>query len=129
MAALPVLTRDKRNGVVFVEDEREDGTLVVLRCTSEAQHPGGVAAESRQPTVWPMGYLERRRELQVKRLTGSDFALTIDTTELPAGILAFDIGRFVERVGEAVDAGEKAVHLDPGLADEWGLVAQEDRDA
>ncbi len=89
MAVLPVLTRDRKNGSVFVEDRRPVGTVVILRCASEFEEPGGVAARSHEPeTVWPMAVLEEDRARERgSRLFASDFALVVDTTELPEGIL------------------------------------------
>ena len=121
MASLPILTRDERNGSVFVEDRREDGAIVVLRC-AESSIGGGVAARSGKPgtTVWPMlRRLGRGRALN--KILGSDFVLTVDTSDLPPGRLEFDLGRFVECVQRAVDSGQSVVHLDEGHAREWGL--------
>lgn len=127
MATLPVLTRDRRNGSVFVEDKRPDGTVVVLRCASEIEEPGGVAARSHEPeTVWPMEMIEEDRARGGdSRLFASNFALVVDTTELPEGVLVFDIGRFVEHVQQAVEAGEERIILDPERAGEWGLISKD----
>jgi hypothetical protein len=127
MAALPVLTRDRRNGSVFVEDRRADGTVVVLRCASEVEEPGGVAAHSHEPeTIWPMEMIEESRaQGEGNRLLASDFALVVDTTELPEGVLVFDVGRFVEHVQQVVEAGDERIMLDPKRAGEWGLISKE----
>jgi hypothetical protein len=127
VAALPVLIRDERNGTVFVQDERPDGTLVVLQC-SEGGGSGGVAARSQVPDerVWPMALrMEDERPILEYRL-GTDFILTLDTSGLPAGRLEFDTDRFVEHVQIAVEEGQSVVHLDGESAAEWGLRLREE---
>lgn len=128
MAALPILTRDLKTGSVFVEDQRPDGTVVVLRCSTEMGEPGGVVAHSQEPEiVWPMDIIETDRASGgISRLFASDFSLTVDTTELPEGLLVFEVGRFVEKVNEALEAGEERIVLDPKRADEWGLTSGKD---
>lgn len=65
----------------------------------------------------------------VGHLTGTDFQLTLDTSDLPEGRLEFDIDRFVERVQAAVEEGRTVIHLDRESALEWGLRFQEHDDA
>jgi hypothetical protein len=122
VAALPILTRDERNGTVFVQDKRADGTIVVLRC-AENGDPGGVAARSEQPDerVWPMSLRFEDRTPVFEHLTGTDFQLTLDTSDLPEGRLEFDIDRFVDHVQAAVEEDRTVIHLDRGSAAEWGL--------
>ncbi len=124
MSVLPILTRDERNGVVFVEDKREDGTVVVLRCAKEAG--GGVGVPSTKPRnkVFPMLLAMDTQREGPNVLFPTDFYLVVDTSELPAGQLEFEIGPFIERVQEAVDAGRPGVQLNPKEAREWGLRAR-----
>jgi hypothetical protein len=130
VAALPILTRDERNGTVFVQDERTDGTIVVLRC-AEGGDPGGVAARSQQPDerVWPMSLRFEDKLPVLEHLSGTDFQLTLDTSDLPQGRLEFDIDRFVDRVQAAVEEGRTVIHLDRESAPEWGLQFRERDDA
>ncbi|HEX5983535.1 MAG TPA: hypothetical protein VFY69_04945 [Solirubrobacterales bacterium] len=126
MAALPVLTRDDRNGTVFVQDERPDGTVVVLRC-ADATAGAGVAAPSDPPgeVIWPMFRSAWSKDRDFTSMLPLDFVLTLDTSELPSGRLEFDISRFVEQVQHAVDSEQRVVHLDTREAAEWGLRLEE----
>jgi hypothetical protein len=125
MAALPILTRDEKNGSVFVEDRRPDGTIVVLRCAVQEGPASGVAARSHPPgsfEFFPMDVVEADRRIGGGgRLFASDFTLTIDTTELPAGTLSFDVDLFAYQVERAVEAGEKRIELTPEMGHRWGL--------
>jgi hypothetical protein len=121
MAALPVLTRDQQNGAVFVEDRRPDGTIVVLRCGVQ-DTASGAAARSHPPEFFPLDVVETDRQLAAGgRFFASDFTLTIDTTELPAGTLSFNVDLFVYQVERAVEAGEKRIELSPEMGHRWGL--------
>lgn len=121
MATLPILTRDKRSGTVFVQDERPDGTVVVLHCAEG--DGGGVAARSQQPDerVWPMSLRIEDETPVLEFATGTEFQLTLDTSALPQGLLEFDVDRFVEHVQTAVEEERMIVHLDREAAQEWGL--------
>jgi hypothetical protein len=123
--ALPILTRNDEMGVVFVQDERPDGTIVVLTCRA-AGGQGGVAAPSHQPQEEEFWYpLAEQMGLsaQERGLRGRQFRLVLDTSQLPAGQLSFDVDRFVERAREAADEGESIIHLNENTAASWGLEA------
>jgi hypothetical protein len=122
LAALPLITRDKRLGIVFVQDERPDGSIVVLACTEGEEE--GVAAPSHLPEEEEEWFpLAQRLAIDLERRGGpSDhFGLVVDTTQLPQGRLVFDIDRFVEELRLAVDRGERHVLLDLNRARSWGL--------
>ena len=119
MAALPVLLRDERNGTVFVQDEREDGTQVLLTCR---EGDGGVAVDSHRPNeVWLTGSTADENP-PFRSLFPTDFTLVLDTSQLPAGRHEFNIGRFVDRAQAAVEAEERLIFLDEAEARKWGLV-------
>ena len=120
MGALPILTRDNRNGTVFVQDEHPDGTIVVLRCSSD-QTGGGVAVKPQTKKVWPM-FLDMETEgLRLEDLLSSDFQVILDVSELPAGRLEFDLGQFVRQIELKVAGGAEVIELERKDASQWGL--------
>jgi hypothetical protein len=124
MGALPILTRDDRNGMVFVQDQNPDGTIVVLRCAA-GNDVGGVAITPQKPKVWPM-FLDMETEgLRMEDVLPSDFELVLDTTELPVGRLEFDLGQFVEQIEQSLKTGGKVIHLNRKDASQWGLRIKE----
>jgi len=122
MPALPILTRDDDMGVVFVQDERPDGTMVVLTCRAGGEG-SGVVAPSHHPKEEEFWYplAEQLSFSAHDKLRGRQFRLVLDTSQLPQGRLNFDIDRFVERAREAARGGESVIRLNEETASSWGL--------
>jgi len=124
MGALPILTRDDRNGTVFVQDQNPDGTIVILRCAA-GDDLGGVAITPQKPKVWPMYRALKTEGLRMEDVLASDFELVLDTTNLPVGRLEFDLGHFIEQIELCLKAGDKVIHLNRKDASQWGLRIKE----
>lgn len=120
MGTLPILTRDNRNGTVFVQDEHPDGTIVVLRCSDE-QTGSGVAVRPQARKVWPMFLAMEAEGLRLEDLLPSDFQVVLDVSELPPGRLEFDLGQFIRQIESKVDEGAKVIELERRDASQWGL--------
>jgi hypothetical protein len=119
-----------KTGEIFIEDERPDGSVVLLVCTeavtravgangvmqSETHDESvGVAASSTTDgSVFP---LFREQGVARKR-----FKLHVDTTNMPGGILKFAIAPFTRASLRAADEGEREIRLDTTNADEWGFL-------
>ncbi len=119
-----------KTGEIFIEDERPDGTVVLLVCTEAATRPAtasrqvqpkidgepvGVAASSTPDgSVFP---LFREHGVARKR-----FKLHVNTTDMEGGILRFAMAPFTRASLRAADEGVREVHLDTSNATEWGYL-------
>ena len=118
-----VVSRGRR-GRVFLQDEREDGVIVLLVCEvadealEDALSARGVLYPSDPPKssggTFPMP----------KDLVESEaaFELTIDTSDLKAGFNQFRLGTFVEAAGQLASSDVTAIRLGLESAREFGLI-------
>jgi hypothetical protein len=120
-----------RAGEIFIQDDRPDGTVVLLTCTEvatrseelfgQAQQAGdegsvGVASSSAADgSVYPLF-----REHGVARRP--QFKLHVDTTNLEGGILKFAMSKFTRASLRAADEGKREIHLNGSNAAEWGYL-------
>ena len=103
-------------GEILVEDQRPDGSVILLECTTYGQRrtPGisGVTISSSGGS-WPMlqeaGMARKRRG-----------KLHLDTTQMPAQVLNFNVSLLAEKAAEALDSGVRFVELTLSNAREWG---------
>ena len=104
-------------GEILVEDQRSDGSVILLQCTpygktSSTTQPGVTVASS-EGGSWPMlqeaGVARRRRG-----------KLHLDTTQMPGGVLSFNISILAEKAARALDSGVRFIELTLENAEEWG---------
>jgi hypothetical protein len=124
VGTLPILTRNNRHGTVFVQDERPEGTILVLTCR-DGDKGGGIAVEPQRPKIWPMFLAMEAEGIKLEDVLASDFRLVLDTTELPVGRLEFGLGQFVDQVEKKLEERVEVVHLDRKEASQWGLRVNE----
>jgi hypothetical protein len=121
-------------GTILIEDQRPDGSAILLQCapygaapvpktpaagmtaaTPVAPVPAGVAVASLPSGSWPMlqehGVAHKRHG-----------ALHLDTTQMPGGVLKFDIGALAGKATDALVAGARFVQLTMSNAGEWGYI-------
>jgi hypothetical protein len=119
-----------KTGEIFIEDERPDGTVVLLVCAEGATRspaasrqvqpeidgePVGMATSSAPDgTVFP---LFREHGIARKR-----FKLHVDTTDMEGGILKFAMAPFTRASLRAADEGKREVRLDTSNAEDWGYL-------
>jgi len=119
-----------KTGEIFIEDERSDGTVVLLVCTeagtrtstnrkqrqeeTDGASVGVTASSTADGSVYP---LFRERDVAQKR-----FKLHVNTTNMDGGILKFAMARFTRASLRAADEGKREVHLDTSNAKEWGYL-------
>src|SRR2546421_6129283 len=100
-----------KTGEIFIEDERPDGTVVLLVCTEAATRPPavprraqgkidgepvGVAASSTTDgSVFPL--------FREHGVAGKRFKLHVDTTDMEGGILRFAMAPFTRASLRAAD--------------------------
>jgi hypothetical protein len=103
-------------GEILVEDQRSDGSVILLECTRYGQRSSsgqaGVTVSSSGGS-WPMlqeaGMAHKRRG-----------KLHLDTTQMPGGVLAFNVSTLAERAAQALDSGIRFMELTMDNAKEWG---------
>jgi hypothetical protein len=131
MDGLTVLHRGKL-GQVLVEDERDDGAVIVLICRPwDDGPPTGIPLPSGKPSSqtppepdeledkYSGAYPMLRAFASTARVPAAK-VLTIDTSGLPKGPLAFKLETFLERL-ELIGDEFDHVTLDVDTAQEWGL--------
>jgi len=115
----------KNTGEIWVEDQRPDGSVVMLVCTEEGTRTsrsvpdrgsyGVVTASTTDGGAYPMlreqGHVHRKLP-----------PVHVDTTPLPAGVLRFQLARFVQRAIVAMESGQREVVMDESSAPDWGYV-------
>jgi hypothetical protein len=105
------------SGEILVEDQRPDGSTILLQCTRYGQTassaPSGVTVASSAGGSWPMlqeaGIARKRRG-----------KLHLDTTQMPGGVLTFNVCTLAEKAAEALDSGIRFMELTLDNAKEWG---------
>ena len=119
MGAFHVLTSKDLLGTIVVVDERNDGTVIVLEC-EEAENGGGVSVPSDpdDDTVYPRPRSEAAAIERSAEVAGT-FEVVLNTSEMPAGRLTFEMERFIERASQAQD--ESPIQLNEDSAEEWGF--------
>src|SRR5213082_28898 len=93
-------------GEILVEDQRPDGSVIILQCTPYGQTPSqqqpGVTVASSEGGSWPMlqeaGVARKRRG-----------KLHLDTTQMPGGALAFNISILADKAARALDSGVRFI--------------------
>lgn len=108
-------------GEILVEDEREDGSVVFLVCRPWNASNGILVAPNTPSDLdgeFPLLESVRRRGLLP---AARPFRITIDTTKLRAGPLAFQSEAFIAAAGRAARDGVDRVVLDDVTAEAWGL--------
>jgi hypothetical protein len=121
------IIRDNEGGtaVVFVIDEREDGTAVLWRCHEVGPPPpGGIAVPSGPPDEPEWRYTFGRYDaIRLARSAdaGRFREVVVDTTGMPRGLHRIDPDQFIERLTtEDIDR----IELDPEIAEGWGWRGQ-----
>lgn len=123
----------KNTGEIWIEDQRPDGSVVMLVCTEEGTRTGrrSVPADGRSvpdggsygvvtaSTTDGGAYPMLREQGHVHRKLPP---VHVDTTPLPAGVLRFRLARFVQRAIEAMESGQREVMMDESSARDWGYV-------
>jgi hypothetical protein len=123
---MPLQVYGKKNtGEIWIEDQRPDGSVVMLVCTEEGTRTGHsvpdggpygvVTASTTDGGAYPM---LREQGLVHRKLP----PVHVDTTPLPAGVLRFQVGRFVQRAIEAMESGQREVTIDESNARDWGYI-------
>ena len=133
MDGLTVIRRGQL-GQVLIEDERDDGSVVVLTCRPwDESGPAGVVLPTSRPGEVPppdpSAIADKYKGVypMLRTLEGvhpeKPFVLRIDTSSLPAGPLAFDLDTFIATA--STFGGERVDHvtLDASNARDWGLVS------
>jgi hypothetical protein len=113
-------------GEILVEDLRPDGSVILLQCTPytqrATQEAAGVTIASTQGGSWPM--------LQEKRVARSRHGkLHLDTTQMPGGVLSFNVSTLAEKAADALRDGVRLVELTMTNAPEWGYTGQVEKPA
>ena len=104
-------------GEILVEDQRSDGSVILLQCTPygppSSSRQSGVTVASSESGSWPMlqeaGVARRRRG-----------KLHLDTTQMPGGVLSFNISILADKAARALDSGVRFMELTMENAEEWG---------
>src|SRR4051812_13483197 len=97
--------------VIYVIDERADGTVVVLRCSPDGNGGGGgITIPSGHPGeagyTYPFGREEA--EIVAMRVDAHDVReVVIDTTGLVARRPTFNLAQFIDRAQHASDEPER----------------------
>ena len=107
-------------GEILIEDQRPDGSTILLECAPYGQRsprgPSGVTVASSAGGSWPMlqeaGMAQKRRG-----------KLHVDTTQMPGGILIFNVSILAEKAAETLDSGKRFIELTLTNATEWGYSA------
>jgi hypothetical protein len=122
MGALNVIASDGSVGLVYVVDERDDGTVVILACGENEQ--AGVATPSARRAEMD-DFFPRSRDQQHHIATvagaGPTFELVLDTSEMPPSALRFNLREFTAAVHRAFARGEREIRLTREMAREFGL--------
>ena len=108
-------------GQILVEDQRPDGSVILLECfpygARQQTAPAGVAVPSSPGGSWPM--LQEAGLAQTRRGT-----LHLDTTRLPGGPLRFNVSVLASRAAQALSEGVRLVELRMEDAEEWGYAGE-----
>jgi hypothetical protein len=132
----------RKTGEVLIEDQRPDGSVVMLVCSEFASRPPGngssvaggpgashgdddvavVTASTRDGGAYPLLSETGRVSRRLPRLH-------VDTTDMPGGPLRFALRAFGQKALETADGGIREVHMDPASAHEWGWIPDDEAGA
>ena len=113
MASVTVNSRDDDIGIITVEDERDDGTVVELTCRDTTI----VVPSSHPLDAGDYGYAAARLMSSVP--ARDVFELELNTSGIPNRHLRIKLDRFAEMA--ATLRGERVVMLDEYTARKWGF--------
>jgi hypothetical protein len=127
----------RATGEVIVEDQRPDGSVVMLVCSEFANRSAGPSATTRPaPTGQDSSDDEPVAVVTSSTKDGGVYPLLsetgkvsrrlpklhVDTTDMPGGILRFAMGIFGRKAMETAEEGYREIRLTPESAPEWGYI-------
>jgi hypothetical protein len=129
--ALDIVGTGGRSGRLILEDEREDGTVVLLYCEELAPASGVILkADDPKPPPGKPGFpwpsRERLREvgLAFDEDVLTPFVLMINTTGFPDGPQRFRMDAFLATALHLAEDGVISVELDVEAAAHWGWMPE-----
>jgi hypothetical protein len=124
-------------GEIFIEDQRPDGSVVMLVCTQVARRAvgriltaeGAAAIPVAGPDLGAVGVAASSSAdgstypvFRERGMVRQRYKLHVDTTNLPGGVLRFAMNAFTRASLRAAENGEREVHLDPSNAEAFGYI-------
>jgi len=117
-----------RSGRIIVEDDRDDGSVVLLVCeTYGPQQSGAILVPPEKEEATSRGSFPYffRVQSMLGPTEESPFEIRVDTSDMPTGPLAFVADRFIAQSLEAARTGAERVAMSLETADSWGHVSLE----
>jgi hypothetical protein len=128
-----------RTGEVLIEDQRPDGSVVMLVCNELASRPVSQAVGSNSPAQGNDTNGDPVAVVTASTMDGGAYPLLnesgkvsrrlpkvhVDTTDMPGGIMRFAMSVFGRRALQAAEDGVREVRLHPREARDWGWIPED----
>jgi hypothetical protein len=128
-----------KTGEVLIEDQRPDGSVVMLVCSELASRPTNPAIGAQSLARGNDGNGDPVAVVTASTKDGGAYPLLnesgkvsrrlpklhVDTTDMPGGIMRFAMGVFGRRALQAAEEGVREVRMQPSEARDWGWIPED----